>query len=132
MFHWAVPWATDDIIDFAFLSLACVIVVAVPLVYGLRANLRDPLARAVVIGTGATAFAFMVSFFFTIALHAGWNPPPTTVHWMERAVYLAIAFGKFVLLLALLSAIRAEREYVKKRGTTDVEKDELPDRDLLA
>jgi hypothetical protein len=110
MINWAVPWAADEVIDFVFLVTTCVIVTAVPIVYGLRANLRDRLARAVVIGTGVTAFAFCLSAVLTVGIHAGWNPPGTTLHWVARALYATVGFGKFILLMALLDALRGERE----------------------
>lgn len=109
MIHWAVPWGYDDAIDFVFLLIATIIVTAVPVVYGSKANLRDPLARAVLSGTGATALAFIVSTVFTVALHAGWTPSALTTHWIARLLYIAVAFGKATLLVAILRLIRASK-----------------------
>lgn len=113
MIDWAVPWTNDDTIDFIFLAVTTLIVVAVPLVYGSRANLRDPLARAVVAGTGATAVVFGVTVAFTLALHVGWSPDPSLQHWIARAIYSTVGFGKLVLLIALVRAIREKK---RERG----------------
>lgn len=109
MIHWAVPWGYNEVIDFVFLLIATTIVTAVPVVYGLNAKWRDPLARAVLSGTGATALAFVVSAAFTVALHAGWTPSALAQHWIARLLYIAVAFGKFTLLVAILRLIRANR-----------------------
>lgn len=106
MFDWAIPWTPDDVIDFIFLAAATIIVIAVPLVYGARANLRDPLARAVLIGTGATGVAFLAAVIFTVATHAGWTPPAQVQHWIARGLYFTVGFGKLILLMALISALR--------------------------
>lgn len=109
MFHWVVPWTLDDSIDFLFLALATVVVTAVPMVYGARANLRDPLARAVLAGTSATALAFIATAGFTMAFHAGWNPDDMTEHWVARLLYLAVAFGKATLLIGILRVLKVSR-----------------------
>lgn len=107
--HWAVPWTVDEAVDFIFLAVSTLIVVAVPAVYGARANLRDPLARAVLAGTGATAVAFLISTIFTVAIHAGWHPPDSTVHWLARGLYLTVALGKAILLIAFLRLLKVSR-----------------------
>jgi hypothetical protein len=103
--NWAVPWTGDEVIDLIFLVVTCAIVIAVPMVYGVRANLRDRLARAVVIGTSATAAAFSANLAVVVAVHSGWNPDPGTYHWLGRGIYVSVAYGKLILLLALLDAI---------------------------
>jgi hypothetical protein len=120
---WAVPWTSDQVIDLIFLGITCFIVSSVPLVYGLRANWRDPLARAVVIGTGGTALALCATFALTVALHAGWNPPEVTIHWVARGLYFAISIGKLTLLLALLRAMReigVSRNSARISGRTQI------------
>lgn len=104
--NWAVPWSTAETVDFIFLVVATIIIAAIPIIYGFRANLHDPLARGVLAGTGATATAFTISVIFTVAIHAGWSPPDKTVHWIARGLYTTVALGKAVLLLALLRVLR--------------------------
>lgn len=106
---WVVPWGTDQAIDFFCLLVAAVVVTAVPVFYGMRANLRDPLARAVLLGTGATATAFIVATLALIAFHAGWTPNGSLWHWITRFTYLTVAFGKLMLLLALMSVLRSHK-----------------------
>jgi len=103
---WAVPWSFDQQIDFAFLVAATIVVAAVPIVYGVKANFRDPLARAVLSGTGATALAFIITMIYTISIHAGWQPAEQTPHWVARGLYFTVALGKAVLLVALLRLVR--------------------------
>lgn len=104
---WAVPWTPDQAIDFAFLLVSTVAVAGVPLLYGMKANLRDPLARSVLAGTGATAVVFVASTIFTLALHTGWHPPDSAVHWIARGLYLTVAAGKAILLFSILRLIRS-------------------------
>lgn len=104
--HWAVPWTTDEAIDFIFLLVSTAVVVAVPLVYGARANKRDPLARAVLAGTGATGVAFIATVLFTVALHTGGVRSEVTMHWIVRFLYVTVAIGKGILLLAFLRLLR--------------------------
>lgn len=106
---WSIPWTFNEVIDFIFLVVSTGIVAAIPVVYGWRANLRDPLARAVVTGTGSTALVFVASVAFTVAMHAGWNPPEQVLHWIIRCLYLTVAVGKSVLLIAILRALREVR-----------------------
>lgn len=110
MIDWAVPWPMAEIIDTIFLIVATIIVTAVPTVYGIRANLHDPLARAVIYGTGATAVAFIISLVFTFAIHAGWQPSELVGHWIARGIYASIALGKLMLLLALLRVLKAAEQ----------------------
>lgn len=106
---WAIPWSTPEVIDFIFLVVSTAIVTSVPVIYGVRANFHDPLARAVVAGTGATALAFLISLIFTVALHAGWQPSASTGHWIARGIYSAVALGKLLLLVALLRVLHAAK-----------------------
>jgi hypothetical protein len=106
MLDWAVPWTTAEIIDAIFLVTATAIISAVPLVYAFRANLRDPLALAILAGTGATALVFAVSLTATVAFHAGWDPSESTTHWLARGLYTTVALGKLMLLLALIHVLR--------------------------
>lgn len=103
---WAVPWTVDETIDVVFLATACIIVTAVPMFYVFKANLHDPLARAILAGTGVTALAFNVALGFSLAAHMGYVLPVEAGHWLARAVYAAVATGKFLLLLALISVLR--------------------------
>lgn len=112
--HWDIPWTTDEVINFAFLAVSCVIVTAVPLIYGFKANFRDELARAVIAGTGATAIAFDVSLAVTVAYHAGWNPEPAVWNWIARFLYTAVSLGKLLLLVALLRVLRGEPKHSKR------------------
>lgn len=107
--RWTIPWAPHEIVNFFFLLVATTIVTAVPVVYAVRANLRDPLARAVLAGTGATAVAFIATTLSLIGYHAGWNPPPAVWDWITRITYLTVALGKLLLLLALLRVQRERR-----------------------
>ena len=95
---WAVPWADGEVVNTLFLFVATVVVVAVPVVYGSHAKLRDPLARAVLYGTSATGAAFLLTLVATIAYHVGWNPDPHVWNWIARSTYTAVALGKATLL----------------------------------
>lgn len=106
---WAVPWTTDAIINTVFLALATLVVAAVPVVYATFANLRDPLARALFAGTGATALVFTVSLIVTFAFHMGWNPNAHLLNWLTRLTYVAVASGKATLLVSLLMERRRAR-----------------------
>lgn len=101
------PWEPGSFVTFVVLCASTLIVLAVPLVYGLRANLRDPLARAVLVGTGAPALALALTVLATLAFHAGWEPTPLAVHWMRRLTYGGVAVGELVLLVALIKVLRA-------------------------
>src|ERR1700751_5286496 len=107
---WAVPWQDGEAVNTCFLFVATMIVVAVPIVYGIRANLRDSLARAVLAGTGATAIAFSATLIFTLAYHAGWSPGMWVWNWLTPAVYVAVALGKLSLLISLLRVLRNFRD----------------------
>jgi hypothetical protein len=109
MIDWAVPWSTNEVINVLLLFVTTAIVTAVPVVYGRRANLRDPLAKALIYGTGATALAFFASLVSQIAYHFGWSPSLSVWYWITRMIYLTVAFGKLLLLLALLKAIREQQ-----------------------
>jgi len=115
--HWVVPWTLDEVIDFVFLVVSTIIVTAVPMVYGSRANLRDPMARALLAATGVTAAAFIITVVFTVAVHGGWSPPDQTVHWLARAIYLTVAVGKFTFLLMILAERRVSRNRQKVEGS---------------
>ena len=43
LLDWAVPWSPDELVNLVFLSIACALACAVPVVYAVYANLRDPL-----------------------------------------------------------------------------------------
>lgn len=113
--NWAVPWTTSQVINFLFLLVATSVVTAVPVAYAVRANLRDPLARAVLAGTGATAIAFIATTLSLLGYHAGWNPPESVWDWITRITYLTVAFGKLLLLMALLK-VQRERRFMGVRG----------------
>jgi hypothetical protein len=106
---WAIPWSTDEVIDFIFLVVSALVIIAVPVLYGAKANLRDPLARAVVAGTGSTGIAFAAAIILTVALHTGWTPPEQIAHWITRALYVTVALGKMTLLVAIVRVIRDSR-----------------------
>lgn len=112
---WKVPWTTGDAIDAVFLGVCCAVVTAVPLVYFLRANLRDPFARAILAGTGVTAFVFDLTLVATVAFHLGWDPDTTTLHWLSRGTYTAVAFGKGLFLIALLGVLRRDKARFQKQ-----------------
>lgn len=109
---WAVSWSAPEIINTMFLVVATLMVGSVPIVYFIKANLRDPFARAVLAGTGATAFAFTATLVALIAYHAGFNPPGPIWNWIARLTYAAVAFGEFMLLLGLLRVLREARHEV--------------------
>lgn len=119
MIDWEIPWTSNEVVNTACLLLACLVVTAVPVVYGLKANLRDALARAVVFATGATALAFDGTLAALVAYHAGWSPPVEVWDWITRITYLTVAAGKALFLFAILRVIRerdAAREHVNERG----------------
>lgn len=105
-----VPWTRGEVIDALFLLVCCVITGAAPLYYVAKANLRDPLARAVLMGMGATTVVFQVSLAATIAFHAGWQPTVPLLHWLTRITYSAVAFGELIFLFALVVTIRERQE----------------------
>ena len=107
--HWAVPWASGEVWNTVFLAAATLVVVAVPVVYGMKANLRDPLARALLAGTSVTGLAFLITLVATIAFHYGWKPDDSTFNWITRVTYAAVAIGKATLLIALLRVISVSR-----------------------
>lgn len=107
--HWTVPWAPGEVVNTCFLAVATLVVVAVPIVYGMKANLRDPLARAVLAGTSATGLAFGITLWATLAYHGGWNPSVTTLNWITRGTYAAVALGKATLLFAFLRVLGVSR-----------------------
>lgn len=104
-----VPWTQGEIIDTAFLVACCTVTGLVPLIYVAQANLRDPLARAVLAGMCATTVVFQVTLVAILAFHAGWTPSVVVLHWLTRAVYLTVSVGEFTFLLGLLGAIRERR-----------------------
>lgn len=109
MIDWAVPWTADAVITALYLAVATTVVVSVPLVYALNADLRDSLARAILAGTGATALAFLTMLTVTIGYHAGLDLPDHTWHWMQRFIYASVALGKMTLLLALIRVLREKK-----------------------
>jgi hypothetical protein len=88
--------------------------VAVPVVYGCRANFRDPLARALFAGTGATGLAFAITLAAIVGYHAGLNVNLDMWNWIARGTYLAVALGKATLLVALLRAQREQKRLVRQ------------------
>jgi hypothetical protein len=94
------------VVNTIFLVLATLLVGAVPIVYVFRANLRDPLARAILASTGATAFAFTATCASVVVYHAGFDPPVWVWNWIARLTYAAVASGEFLFLIALLRIIR--------------------------
>lgn len=107
---WAIPWTRAMIINAVFLGVANLIVGAIPIVYLFKANLRDPLARAVLAGTGATAFVFTVSLVALVAFHAGLILPGLVWDWITRITYLVVALGESIFLFALLRVIRGRED----------------------
>lgn len=107
-----VAWSGGEVVDMLFLVACCAITGTVPLVYGVQANLRDPLARAVFAGMCATTVVFQASFVATLAFHAGWTPSVDFLHWLTRAVYLTVSLGELTFLLGLLGAIREKRRII--------------------
>lgn len=106
----AVPWTTAEVIDFACLVAATLMVVAFPVIYGSRANLRDPLARVMILATSATALAFLLSVFFTLYFHTGQTIDEAWSHWIARGIYLTIGAGKLLLLFQVLRSLpRSQR-----------------------
>jgi len=106
-----VPWTRGEVIDAAFLLACCVITGAAPLYYGAKARLRDPLARAVLIGMGATTLVFQVSLVATLAFHAGWQPSVSLLHWLARITYTTVTLGELIFLLALIDSLREHRKH---------------------
>lgn len=107
------PWMPGGVLNFVFLLVATSVTLAVPVVYALHINLRDPLARAVLAGTSATGFVFLATVTFTVAYHLGWNPSPTEENWVTRLLYSLVIVGKATFLWALMqsvSVIRKERQ----------------------
>lgn len=105
-----VPWTLAEVIDFACLVAATLMIVAFPVLYGFRANLRDPLARALILATSATALAFLLSVFFTLYFHTGQTIDEAWGHWIARGIYLTIGAGKLLLLVQLLQTLpRSQR-----------------------
>lgn len=100
----------SEVINFVALVVAVVVTAAVPLLYSFRANLRDPLARAVLAGTGATALTFTVVLILTVGFHLGWSPDTNSWHWISGVTYLSVALGKGCLLVALLRVLRDSGE----------------------
>lgn len=109
-----VPWSTAELVDFACLVVATLMVCAFPIGYGIRARLRDPLAASVILATSLTALAFVTSTVFVVLLHAGVVLPEPVLHWLNRVLVLAVGVGKVQLLWMLLRAgpprTRRERE----------------------
>lgn len=110
--HWTVPWGPGEAVNTVFLAVATLVVIAVPIVYGARANLRDPLARALLAGTSVTGLAFAITLWATLAYHRGWNPSTETLDWITRGTYAAVALGKATLLIAVL---RLQRHVSRNR-----------------
>lgn len=109
MLHWANPWTINDVVNVVFLILATALLVAVPLFYIWRANLRDPLARAVLAGTSVTGLAFIARLIATFGHHFGWNVEPVVSNWITRVIYVSVALGELTFLLALLGVLRDHR-----------------------
>lgn len=116
---WAVPWTKAEAIDTVFLVVTCLVVTSVPLVYLFRANLRDPFARAILAGTGVTAAAFNTSLVVTLAIHMGWQPTQGFMHGLVRAIYVAVAVGKGLFLVALIGAVRLTERRRKRRFNSE-------------
>lgn len=106
---WAVSWYPGEAVTTVFLLVATVVVVSVPVAYLLYANLRDPLARAVLAGTSVTGLAFVATLITTVAFHMGWDPSRDELNWIARGLYSAVAVGKAAFLLGLLRVVRDAR-----------------------
>lgn len=106
----SVPWSHAEMVDTAVLCAAVLVLAAIPTIYSIRANLRDPLARAVLAGSSATAVVFMATLGFLVATHAGWTPSEGLSHWIVRVTYAAVAVGNAALLYALLRVLRDEEK----------------------
>jgi hypothetical protein len=106
---WSIPWSHAEVVNTIFLALATLVVGSVPVLYIVKANFRDPLARAILAGTGGTAFAFTATFVLLIAYHLGFNPDEWVWDWIARLTYTAVAFGQGLFLVALLQIVRGNR-----------------------
>jgi hypothetical protein len=107
--NWDVPWYPGEVVNTIFLAAATLVVLAVPAVYATYANLRDPLARAVLAGTSVTGVAFVVTLIATLAFHWGWEPSVDELNWLARGLYAAVAIGKATFLFAVIRVIREGR-----------------------
>jgi hypothetical protein len=108
------------VVNTIFLAVATLIVLAVPVVYALYANWRDPLARAVLAGTSVTGIAFLVTLAATLAFHMGWEPSADELNWLARGLYAAVAVGKATFLFAVIRVIRdARRQAGPDQSTPD-------------
>ena len=116
---WAIPWTYASVVNAIFLLVATLIVGFIPIYYLFKANLRDPLARAVLAGTSATAFIFTVSFVILVLFHAGVAVPGPLLDWLTRLTYLIVALGETAFLFALVRVIRegaiTDRERERER-----------------
>lgn len=106
---WAVPWSNQEIINTIFLTVTTAIILATPIIYIFNINLRDPLARSVLVGMGAPGLAFLVTLAALIAYHAGWEPPMATWNWITRATYVCVSLGSLLFLIGILAAVREVR-----------------------
>lgn len=115
--NWAVPWAHAEVVNTIFLAVAAIIMALVPIIYAFRANLRDPLARAVLAGTGGASLAFVLTLAALIAYHSGWNPSLSVWSWLTRGTYLLVALGELLFLLALLRVLREHKHSQQGDGS---------------
>lgn len=97
----AVPWTTDELITFGCLVVSTVMVTTFPVVYGIRAELRDQLARIVVLATSATSLAFITAVVFVLMHHAAVEVNDVWRHWIARLIYLTVGVGKLAMLWAV-------------------------------
>lgn len=106
LLDWAVPWSPDELVNLVFLSIACALACAVPVVYAVYANLRDPLARAVLYGSGSAALALLTLVLANLAWHAGFAPDPSVWHWLIRLSALMVSTGVLLFLIALARVLK--------------------------
>lgn len=105
-------WSPNQIITFITLMFPLVSSALIPLVYAPRANLRDPLARALLAVTAVVALSFVVRAAVSAAAYSGVDLDIGIWHWSSRVVYISVGVAHLMFLYAMVQVLRRD----PKRG----------------
>ena len=99
-------WTTDQTWTFIVLLFPTITSVLIPVMYLPRANLRDPLARAMAAVSVVVALTFLLRCSISVMTYSGVSPGLDSWHWSSRMVYFAVGVAQTLFFIAMLPILR--------------------------
>ena len=98
-------WTPDQTVTFVSLLFPTVVSVVIPAVYAPKANLLDPLARALLAMTTVIAATFVARTVAMALYYNGMILDSEILHWASRVNFAVIGAAEMMFLFALLRVL---------------------------